>query len=69
MNPQTLDNKAVADYVIKAHDTTITGFLMNVIPSSLPGPFVTGDILQVLFVSVLFGVALAHWSANAASPS
>ncbi|ANN67745.1 dicarboxylate/amino acid:cation symporter [Bordetella bronchialis] len=59
VNPQTLDNKAVADYVTKAHDSTVTGFLMNVIPSSLAGPFVTGDILQVLFVSVLFGVALA----------
>lgn len=59
VNPQSLDNKAVADYVTKAHDTTVTGFLMNVIPSSLAGPFVTGDILQVLFVSVLFGVALA----------
>jgi aerobic C4-dicarboxylate transport protein len=59
INPQSLDNNAVADYVTKAHDTTITGFLMNVIPASLVGPFVTGDILQVLFVSVLFGVALA----------
>ncbi|ANN77280.1 dicarboxylate/amino acid:cation symporter [Bordetella flabilis] len=59
INPLSLDNKAVADYVTKAHDSTITGFLMNVIPASLVGPFVTGDILQVLFVSVLFGVALA----------
>ncbi|ARP86120.1 dicarboxylate/amino acid:cation symporter [Bordetella genomosp. 9] len=59
VDPQTLDNKAVAQYVTKAHDSTVTGFLMNIIPSSLAGPFVTGDILQVLFVSVLFGVALA----------
>jgi aerobic C4-dicarboxylate transport protein len=59
IDPHTLDSKAVADYVTKAHDSTVTGFLMNVIPSSLVGPFVTGDILQVLFVSVLFGVALA----------
>jgi aerobic C4-dicarboxylate transport protein len=59
VDPRTLDNKAVASYVSKAHDSTITGFLMNIIPGSLAGPFVTGDILQVLFVSVLFGVALA----------
>jgi aerobic C4-dicarboxylate transport protein len=59
INPATLDSKAVQDYVVKAHDSTITGFLMNVIPSSLVGPFVTGDILQVLFVAVLFGVSLA----------
>jgi aerobic C4-dicarboxylate transport protein len=59
VDPRTLDNKAVASYVSKAHDSTITGFLMNIIPGSLAGPLVTGDILQVLFVSVLFGVALA----------
>jgi len=59
IDPATLDGKKVADYVTKAHDSTITGFLMNIIPSSLVGPFVTGDILQVLFVAVLFGIALA----------
>ena len=59
VDPATLDEKAVADYVTKAHDTTVTGFLMHVIPDSLVAPFVTGDILQVLFVAVLFGVSLA----------
>jgi aerobic C4-dicarboxylate transport protein len=59
VDPQSLDSKTVATYVTKAHDSSVTGFLMNIIPSSLAGPFVTGDILQVLFVSVLFGVALA----------
>ncbi|CAM5221608.1 C4-dicarboxylate transport protein OS=Castellaniella defragrans OX=75697 GN=dctA PE=3 SV=1 [Castellaniella defragrans] len=38
---------------------TLTGFLMNVIPTTMFSPFVGGDILQVLFVAVLFGVALA----------
>jgi aerobic C4-dicarboxylate transport protein len=59
INPASLDTKSVEGYVAKAHDSTVTGFLMNVIPSSLVGPFVTGDILQVLFVAVLFGVSLA----------
>ncbi len=60
INPATLDQKQVASYVAKAHDSTITGFLMNVIPTTIFSPFVGGDILQVLFVAVLFGIALAQ---------
>ena len=59
IDPKTLDEKAVSGYVAKAHDSTITGFLMNVIPTTIFSPFVGGDILQVLFVAVLFGIALA----------
>lgn len=59
IDPATLDAGAVAQYAQAAHDTTITGFLMNIIPDTLISGFVKGDILQVLFVSVLFGIALA----------
>ncbi|MGE8612802.1 dicarboxylate/amino acid:cation symporter [Achromobacter veterisilvae] len=59
IDPSTLDQKAVSGYVAKAHDSTITGFLMNVIPTTIFSPFVGGDILQVLFVAVLFGISLA----------
>lgn len=37
---------------------TTTQFLMNVIPSTVVGAFAQGDILQVLFFSILFGFAL-----------
>ena len=37
-------------------------FLLNVIPSTLFDPFATGEILQVLFVAILFGIALQHFS-------
>ena len=37
----------------------IVGFLMNIIPTTIVGAFAEGDILQVLFFSVLFGIALA----------
>jgi len=33
--------------------------LMNIIPDTTISPLVNGDILQVLFISVLFGIALA----------
>ena len=59
IDPKTLDASKVATYVSKAHDSTITGFLMNIIPNTLVSPLVEGEILQVLFVSVLFGTALA----------
>ena len=54
----SLDTKAVAAYTgpDKMHSTT--EFLMNVIPHTIVGAFAEGDILQVLFFSVLFGFAL-----------
>jgi aerobic C4-dicarboxylate transport protein len=58
IDPSTLDGKAVATYATKAHETTITGFLMNIIPETIVGAFAQGDILQVLFFSVLFGISL-----------
>ena len=59
IDPATLDATAVATYAAKAHDTTVVGFLMNIIPDTIVGAFAEGDILQVLFFSVLFGIALA----------
>ncbi len=49
--PASLDAKAVATYAEKAHEQSITGFLMNIIPTTLVGAFAEGDILQVLFIS------------------
>lgn len=59
INPASLDTKAVADYAVKAHDQTIIGFLMAIIPTTPISALASGDILQVLFFSVLFGIALA----------
>jgi aerobic C4-dicarboxylate transport protein len=65
IDPATLDPKAVERYTTQAHDQSIVGFLMNIIPTGLVSAFVGTDlkagpeILQVLFVSVLFGVGLA----------
>lgn len=59
INPASLDPSAVANYTEKAHEQSITGFLSNIIPTTIVGAFASGDILQVLFFSVLFGVSLA----------
>ncbi len=59
IDPATLDSGAVAQYAEAAHESTITGFLMGIIPDSLVGAFTSGSILQVLFIAILFGIALA----------
>ena len=59
IDPATLDSGAVQQYAQAAHESTIVGFLMSIIPDSLFGAFTSGNILQVLFVSILFGIALA----------
>ena len=55
-----LDPKAVAAYTTSAAHLTTTDFLMNIIPTTIVNAFATGDILQVLFFSVLFGLAVLH---------
>ncbi|QAV24157.1 dicarboxylate/amino acid:cation symporter [Proteus hauseri] len=59
ISPASLDASKVESYVAKAHDSSIVGFLMNIIPETVVSPLVNGNILQVLFVSVVFGIALA----------
>ena len=59
INPADLDQTAVNSYVEKSHDLTLVGFAMDIIPKTLVSAFVDGNILQVLFVAVLFGIALA----------
>lgn len=59
IDPATLHADKVAEYVEKAHDSTITGFLMDIIPKTVVSPLTDGNILQVLFVAVLFGISLA----------
>ena len=59
VDPATLDAGAVAAYVSQAHEQSVTGFLLNIIPDTLVSALTGGEILQVLLVSILFGVALA----------
>jgi aerobic C4-dicarboxylate transport protein len=59
IDPATLDGAAVSDYTAKAHDQTLVGFLLNIIPTTFSSALAGGEILQVLFVAILFGIALA----------
>jgi aerobic C4-dicarboxylate transport protein len=59
VNPASLDARAVADYAGQAKAQTVTEFLMHIIPTTVTDAFAKGDILQVVFVSILFGFALS----------
>lgn len=58
IDPASLDTTKVADFAAKAHETTIVGFLTAIIPDTVASAFVDGNILQVLFFSITFGIAL-----------
>ena len=55
----TLDAKAVADYAGQAKAQSVTDFLMHIIPTTVVDAFAKGDILEVVFVAILFGFALS----------
>jgi aerobic C4-dicarboxylate transport protein len=55
----TLDAKSVADYAGQAKAQTVTDFLMHIIPTTAVDAFAKGDILEVVFVALLFGFALS----------
>jgi len=55
----TLDTKGLASFTTGAKSLSTTDFLMNIIPTSVVDAFAKGDILQVLFFSLLFGFALS----------
>ena len=59
VNVADLDHSVVDGYVSKSHDLTLVGFVLDMIPDTLVSAFTGGNILQVLLVSVLFGIALA----------
>ncbi len=54
-----LQADAVAKYATAAKEQSTIEFFMNIVPDNAIGAFVKGDMLQILFFAVIFGVALA----------
>ena len=61
----TLDASSISTYTASAQQTGVVSFLLNIIPSSAGEPFVSGNILQIILIGVLFGMALAQFRAAA----
>src|SRR5207245_3433043 len=59
IDPTSLDSAAVREYAGQAKAQSVTEFLMHIIPTTVTDAFAKGDILQVVFVSLLFGLALS----------
>ncbi len=59
INPDTLNGAEIEKYVKAAHDNSMVSFIFNIIPETLFSPLTGDNILQVLLVAILFGVALA----------
>jgi aerobic C4-dicarboxylate transport protein len=54
-----LNTADIQPYITTAKTHGVVDFLLNIIPTSIVGAFAQGDILQVVFISLLFGIALA----------
>jgi aerobic C4-dicarboxylate transport protein len=54
-----LDSQAIQSYAAAGRHLSTTDFLMNIIPKTFIGAFADGDILQVLLLAILVGLALA----------
>jgi aerobic C4-dicarboxylate transport protein len=67
VDPRTLDVKAVADYAAKAsHGGGLPEYVLSIIPGTFFGAFGSGEILQVLLVAILTGLAIGRvgWAAD-----
>ncbi len=66
IDPAKLDASSVATYTTSAQHVGLVPFLLNIIPASVGEAFLSGNILQIILLAVLFGAALAQFRAAAA---
>ena len=59
VDPATIDTSSIQTYTTQAAQQSVADFLMRIIPATVVGAFAEGEILQVLFFSVLFAFALS----------
>jgi aerobic C4-dicarboxylate transport protein len=55
----------ISRYTTQAEQMTFVDFVMHIVPANMLEAFVRGEMLQVVFVAVLFGVALSAIGAAA----
>lgn len=58
VDPHTLDTRSIAQYTTESVHANATDFLLNIIPDSFVGAFSKAEILQVLLLAILSGIAL-----------
>jgi aerobic C4-dicarboxylate transport protein len=58
-DPSTIDHSTTGGFAEKAHSLSTVEFLLNIIPKTLFDAFVSGDLLQVLFIAILSAFAIS----------
>jgi len=66
VDPARLDSSAVATYTHAAHKHGMLDFFMSIVPNSIVGAFANGEMLPVIFFSVLLAVSLAKLGSRVA---
>lgn len=65
----TLDAGQLSKYQANIHSiTNMNDFFLNIIPDTAIGAFTSSDVLQVVLLSILFGVALSLLPSNVKDP-
>ena len=59
IDPAAIDAHSIAQYTAQARQQTVPEYLLHIIPKTFVGAFTQGDVLPVLFVSVLAAFALS----------
>ena len=59
LDASTMARGDVSRYTAPAEQLSAVEFLTHIVPSNVVAAFAGGDVLQVVFIAVLFGVALA----------
>jgi len=61
IDPSHIDASAITSYTQKAHQQGgALDFFMNMVPNSVVGAFANGDMVPIIFFSVLLAIALAR---------
>jgi aerobic C4-dicarboxylate transport protein len=59
VNVAALAKGDISAYANQSKQMGVVDFLMHIVPSSMIDAFAKGEVLQIVFIAVLFGVALA----------
>jgi aerobic C4-dicarboxylate transport protein len=65
VDPHAIDTRAISEYTSQAREQSVWSFLLGIVPTTFFGAFARPDVLPVLFVSVLFALALSSLGARA----
>lgn len=59
IDPAHIESSSIAGYAHSAQQHGMLGFFMSIVPNSIVGAFANGDILPIIFFSILLAIALA----------